>query len=200
MTTKLKKLLPLLFITILSIGLMAACGGTSDGISSDEAKTIALEDSGYSEANVDGLRVSKDKDDNIEYYEVDFRAAGIEYSYEINVLDGSIISRDSETEDFFGADSVNNNGNTNNSGNNTNTNNNTANDNTNSGGNITQDEAVAIALAKVPGATQSNIVINEDWDDGRKEYEGTIIYNGVEYEFEIDATNGNIISWEETHK
>ncbi len=196
MTTKLKKILPLLFITILSIGLMAACGGTSDGISSDEAKTIALEDSGFSESDVAGLRVSKDKDDNIEYYEVDFRAGGIEYSYEIGVEDGSIISRDSETEDFFGADSVNNNNNT--TGNDTNTD--TTTNNTNSNGNITQDEAVAIALAKVPGATESNMVINEDWDDGRKEYEGTIIYNGVEYEFEIDATNGNIISWEETHK
>lgn len=33
-------------------------------------------------------------------------------------------------------------------------------------------------------------------DDGRLEYEGTIYYNGVEYEFSIDGYSGAIRSWE----
>ena len=28
-------------------------------------------------------------------------------------------------------------------------------------------------------------------------YEGEIIYDGVEYEFEIDAQTGNVIEWSE---
>ena len=33
-------------------------------------------------------------------------------------------------------------------------------------------------------------------DDGRLIYEGDIRYDGMEYEFEINAENGKIISWE----
>ena len=49
----------------------------------------------------------------------------------------------------------------------------------------------------MPGATASNIVEFEvDRDDGRLEYEGTIFYNGMEYEFTIDGYSGAIRSWE----
>ena len=33
-----------------------------------------------------------------------------------------------------------------------------------------------------------------DWDDGRAEYEVEIVYNYMEYDFEIDANTGSIIS------
>lgn len=45
------------------------------------------------------------------------------------------------------------------------------------------------------GATDQNIRIHMDNDDGRQIYEGDIIYNGMEYEFEIDAQSGDIIDW-----
>ncbi|MGI6766728.1 MAG: PepSY domain-containing protein [Lentihominibacter sp.] len=62
---------------------------------------------------------------------------------------------------------------------------------------ISMDEAINIALARVPGATRSNLLhIEKDNDDGRISYEGEIYYNGVEYEFKIDASNGNILEWE----
>ena len=62
------------------------------------------------------------------------------------------------------------------------------------------DEAQAkeIALAQVPGATESDIrefEIDMD-DDGKLEYEGEIVYGGMEYEFEIDGYSGAIRSWE----
>lgn len=63
---------------------------------------------------------------------------------------------------------------------------------------ITADEAKELALAKVPGASASDIREFEvDYDDGRTEYEGKIIYSGTEYEFEIDAGSGQFLSWEE---
>lgn len=62
---------------------------------------------------------------------------------------------------------------------------------------ITADEAMNIALTRVAGATRDHIRDFElDRDDGRPEYEGEIHFNGVEYEFEIDATNGNVFKWE----
>ena len=62
---------------------------------------------------------------------------------------------------------------------------------------ISADRAKEIALAEVPGATTKDIYEFEvDRDDGRLEYEGTIYYNGVEYEFSIDGYSGAIRSWE----
>ncbi len=62
---------------------------------------------------------------------------------------------------------------------------------------LTADEAMEIALARVPGATRDHIREFElDHDDGRPEYEGEIRFNGVEYEFEINARNGNVFKWE----
>ena len=62
---------------------------------------------------------------------------------------------------------------------------------------IGEDQARQIALAEVPGATVNDIYEFElDRDDGRLEYEGTIYYNGMEYEFTIDGYSGAIRSWE----
>ena len=67
---------------------------------------------------------------------------------------------------------------------------------------ITADQAKEIALAKVPGATVNDIYEFElDRDDGRLEYEGTIWYNGTEYEFTIDGYSGAIREWDtEVHR
>lgn len=60
---------------------------------------------------------------------------------------------------------------------------------------ITKDEAKKIALDKVPGA--KNIQIEKDRENGKVVYEGEIHYNNMEYDFEIDAATGKILSWEE---
>ena len=61
---------------------------------------------------------------------------------------------------------------------------------------ISEQEAKQIALAKVPGATDTDIFIYLDYDDGYAVYEGQIIYDGMEYEFEIRATDGVILDWD----
>lgn len=60
----------------------------------------------------------------------------------------------------------------------------------------TLESAKQIALSKVPGASSDHIRIKEDYDDGRLTYEGKIIFNQMEYEFEIDAATGNITDWD----
>ena len=57
-------------------------------------------------------------------------------------------------------------------------------------------QAKKIALDKVPGATEKDIHIGLDYEDGKSLYEGTIFYEQIEYEFEIDAQDGKIWSWE----
>ena len=62
---------------------------------------------------------------------------------------------------------------------------------------ISSDEAVQSALARVPGATVTNVTeFNRDYDHGRLEYEGEIHYNDYEYDFEIDADTGTFTKWE----
>ena len=62
---------------------------------------------------------------------------------------------------------------------------------------ISMEEAQNIALERVPGATAQDMSIELDYDDGWYIYEGDILYNRMEYEFEIDANTGNILKWEE---
>ena len=63
-------------------------------------------------------------------------------------------------------------------------------------------EGVSIETAKqtvmdrIPGIDAGNIYIHPDYDDGISLYEGEAYYAEVKYEFEINAENGNIISWE----
>lgn len=61
---------------------------------------------------------------------------------------------------------------------------------------IGEDAAIEIVLERIPGATESDVRIHYDRDDGRDIYEGSVIYNEMEYDFEIDARTGNIIEWE----
>ena len=62
---------------------------------------------------------------------------------------------------------------------------------------IGEDAALKIVLDRVPGATKENIVeFKKDYDDGYLQYEGSLFYDGLEYEFEIDAETGNILDWE----
>lgn len=66
-----------------------------------------------------------------------------------------------------------------------------------SGSFISESRAKEIALAQVPGATAAHIREFEvDYDDGHLEYEGVIVYKGMEYEFEIDGYSGAIRDWD----
>lgn len=66
-----------------------------------------------------------------------------------------------------------------------------------SGPALSQEEAVQIALDRVEGATAQDVRIELERDDGRCKYEGEIIYNFTEYDFEIDANTGTILEWSE---
>ncbi len=59
------------------------------------------------------------------------------------------------------------------------------------------DRARSIALSRVSGANRSHVVkLYLDYEDGRPVYEGKIYFKGVEYEFDIDAVSGKVISWD----
>lgn len=149
-------------------------------IGSDEASSIALEAAGFAESDVTNLYVSRDFDDGRVVYEVQFWKDNTEYDYEILASTGEIISYDLDVKN-----------NKNGQGNTQNTQNGQSNTE------ITLEEAKQLALDRVPGATEQNMKIELDYDDGYYKYEGEIIYDQKEYDFEIDANTGTFLEWSE---
>lgn len=64
---------------------------------------------------------------------------------------------------------------------------------------VSLEQAKQIALQKVPGATEQNLAIHLDFDDGFYVYEGDIWYDRMEYEFDIDANSGTILKREQEY-
>lgn len=72
--------------------------------------------------------------------------------------------------------------------------------NLNNSQNITMEKAKSIALGQVPGANESHFgEIDLDYDHGMMVYEIEIFYNNSKYEFDIDASTGEIIGTEVKH-
>ena len=196
------------------LGVFTGCGNDSD-IGREAALEAALNDAGVSESDATRLKVSEDRDDGRKVYEIRFDVAEKEYDYEIQASDGTILSSDVEINENYAADDVLNDDSSQTgtdqtvsdqgaSQNQTGTQDQAGNQdqgNTGSGSSsgaaISQDEAVELALERVPGATAQDVRIELDRDDGRYKYEGEIIYNNTEYDFEIDANSGTILEWSE---
>lgn len=147
------------------------------GITETEAKSIALTDAGINEADVSAIRVKQDKDDGVAVYEVEFYAGSQEYDYDIEMASGTILSKDFDVEnDFYTGQQG---------------------QSTQSEGTISQDQAVQIVMERIQGIEASDIRIKLDQDDGKSYYEGEAHYNNKEYEFEIDASTGEVVEWSE---
>ena len=152
-----------------------SAGTGSAKLTVEEAKAKALAHAGLSASQtITFMKAELDWDDGKQIYDVEFYGSdGTEYDYEIDASTGAVIKYDTEAPE----------GNT--SAPYTVTN------------NLSADDAKALALQQVPGATLSDIAEFEtDREDGRIEYEGKIYYGGMEYEFEIDGYSGAFRKWE----
>ena len=134
------------------------------------AQKIALEHAGVKAADATITKSKLDYEDGRQVYDIEWYAGGAKYDYEIAADTGEIISSAYE-EKTVGADSRS----------------------------VTVSEADAkkTALDRVSGATDKDLYEWKlDYDDGRPEYEGKIIYGGTEYEFTIDAATGSVMEWD----
>lgn len=225
-----KKFIVLVLAALLALSAVGA-------VTEEEAKALALSDAG-----VDTSRVKAEKDKSV--FEVEFKADGIEYEYEIDISSGAIVKKgyelknapssgkavdQSEAEaialrsaglgrddvgnlavksdyedgrsvfeiDFFTAsclyeavidkatgtvleyqeEMI-----------------------TGNAAELSIADAAALALSRVKGATEDDIHIKLDYDGKRPVYEGVVRYDGMEYEFEIDAVTGRFTGWEAKRK
>ena len=156
---------------------------SSNYITVERAKQIALNDAGVKESSAVFLRANLDWDDGRMQYEVEFYSGNTEYDYDIDAVTGAILSSDRDLEDFQIW----------NSGTSTNRPANVSSGSASSGNYITAERAQQIALAECPSGS-TVVKCQFDWDDGRAEYEVEIRNGWTEYDFEIDAVTGTIFS------
>ena len=143
---------------------------SSSAVDEAKAQEIALAHAGVNAADATITKSKLDYDDGRQVYEIEWYANGAKYDYEVAVATGEIVNSGYEAKTVVGT-----------------------------GNSATVSEATAkqTALARVSGATEKDIYEWKlDYDDGRPEYEGKIIYDGSEYEFTIDATTGAVLEWE----
>ena len=154
----------------------------TNGITVEKAKTIALNHAGLTAGAVTFVKAKQDYDDGRLVYEIEFVTTSgngyLEYDYEIDAATGSILSYDYDAESYTPQPM-------------------TTTPSTATGALIDEATAKLTAVNQAPGASTSDIYEWKlDYDDGRWEYEGKIIYNQMEFEFTIDAATGAVIEWD----
>ena len=152
-------------------------------ISKDEVKEVVLNTMNVNEDDVyfESIDLELDKKE----YEVELYYNNNDYEFKVSAKEGKIIY----TDYYIPSNNVNNsNGDNNNTKNNSQT--------TTQGNNISLDEAVSIALENA-NASESDVNFvkkQEDYDDNELVYDIEFHYEGYEYEYEIRAKDGVIIS------
>ena len=146
--------------------------GSGGPITEAEARAIALSQAGLTEADVRFIESKKDRHDGQSVFEVEFDAlTGEEYSYDIREADGTIVSYDYDSDRKPSA-------------------------NSSGSGMLSEDQIRETVLSRVPGASAADVRLWLDEDDDRYQYEGQLIWDGMEYEFKIDAYSGSVLEWE----
>ena len=189
----------ILAVTMAMAGMMAFAGvayagslaqrNTSDMITEERAKDIAIEHSKVNEEDVKYIFAKTDREHGMTVYEVEFFVSdGSEYDYEINAATGEIVGFDYDAEMHYSFDgrpreerrrdrdrliaetsAADNN-------------------------DIGADEAKKKALEDA-GVSESEVRFIEserDRDDGRIKYEIKFFHGSLEYEYEVDGATGRI--------
>ena len=143
---------------------------TGDYIGEDKAKEIAFKDAGVKEKDASYVMVHLDREDGIMVYDVEFMVGNEEYDYDIDATTGDIVSKDFDIEGNNAA--------------------------TNSEGAVTKEEAIKTALkdAGVKQKETTYLYVHLDHDDGAEIYEVEFMVGNKEYDYDIDANTGKILS------
>ncbi len=72
---------------------------TTNQITPEKAKEIALNHARVKSGDLTGFKSNLDWDDGVGIYELEFRAGGYEYDYEINASTGAVLKADKELDD-----------------------------------------------------------------------------------------------------
>lgn len=187
-----KKHITAILISAAALGTLVGCGSSAD-IGKEEAARIALEDAGFSESDYEILASNGE-----------ILKSGSEEKNNTDTLGQQNETEKTQTEQQGNVDAQGQESNSDNGNNQAQTEQQSNGGKSKSSGQnnvkLTQEEAAKLALDRVPGATEKDLKIELDYDDGYYVYEGDIIYNQKEYEFEIDANTATFLEWSEERR
>ena len=141
---------------------------------------IALSDAGLKENQVNDLTAKYRTENGLSFYTVTFTSGSYTYEYRVNAVDGSILQADRNA-----VTQATENGTTTGS-------------QTTTTKKITKAKAKSIALkhAGVSASKATFVKAKLDYEDGRRVYEIEFYSGNTEYDYEILASNGKIISYD----
>lgn len=157
----------------------ASSGELSSQTGEEAAKAAAFAHAGIRGTDADQIRCKLDWEDGVRVYEIEFRAGGIEYDYEIEAATGTVLKSGQKWGGgASGASRLP------------------------SGGQSaligeSAAQSAALAHAGVPLENVGYIKGEIDEDDGIRIYEIEFVVNGIEYEYEIDAHTGTVLKAEQ---
>ncbi|MCD7944140.1 MAG: PepSY domain-containing protein, partial [Clostridia bacterium] len=153
-------------------------------IGTENAQNFAFADAGVDPLDAENVTVKFDFEQGQFVYEVDFTANGTEYEYYIKASDGTVVKKESEIVNAALA----------NAGSETTGTDTTTNQ---TASYIGVDSAVTVALAHA-GLENDDVVFTkskQDTDDGTVVYDIEFYTSEYEYDYEINATTGAIMSY-----
>ena len=170
-----------LVISGVSFSMSQADASTSAAlIGMGKGADIALSDAGLKENQVNDLTAKYRTENGLFFYTVTFTSGSYTYEYRLNAVDGSILQADrnavtQETETGT-----------------------TTGSQTTTTKKITKAKAKSIALkhAGVSASKATFVKAKLDYEDGRRVYEIEFYSGNTEYDYEILASNGKIISYD----
>ena len=154
----------------------AKSNNASGDIGIEKANEIAISHAGLSSGSVSFVKAKIDHEDGVKVYDIEFYSGNVEYDYEINAATGTIVSFDQDIENYEIPTQP------------------AAPTQAQTASVISVDKAKQIALshAGVSGASFKKVKL--DTDDGVRVYEIEFKVGNVEYDYDIDASSGAIIS------
>ena len=140
-------------------------------IGQEKARSIAFSHAGVSESDIIKIDVEFDYEEGRMVYEVEFHAKGMEYDYDIDAIEGSILKFESKERnkpyeggsnatDYIG---------------------------------VNRAESIALAHAGLQKSMITKLETELERDKGTNFYDIEFVYDGYEYDYDIDAITGDII-------
>lgn len=170
-----------LVISGVSFSMSQADASTSAAlIGMGKGADIALSDAGLKENQVNDLTAKYRTENGLSFYTVTFTSGSYTYEYRVNAVDGSILQADRNAVTQEAETGT------------------TTESQTTTTKKITKAKAKSIALkhAGVSASKTTFVKAKLDYEDGRRVYEIEFYSGNTEYDYEILASNGKIISYD----
>lgn len=190
-----------LIAVCLLAGLVALAGCNSSQTASasyigvEAARSAALKDAGETEG--DFTNATLEERDGTVYYDVEFTAGGAKYEYAVDALTGSIIEAKREGGDDRKESSASSAASSSQASSESSTPKTESSQASGTTGLITEEEAASIAKEHAQVTDCTLLPVQLDQDDGRQVYDVEFYTaDGKEYDYEIDAATGEVLSYD----